>query len=79
MAAYQIQINERMVMGKTLLAFLKSMPQVVTFERHKVNPAPKSELYHSLDRAFRDVRLMIDGKKKEKSAAELLHELQNGL
>ena len=37
---------------------------------------PKSELYKSLDRAFADVRLMMDGKKKEKTLDELIEELQ---
>jgi len=40
---------------------------------------PEFNLYESLDHAFADVRLMLDGKKKEKTAQELLYELQNGL
>jgi len=34
-------------------------------------------LYDSLDRAFADVRLMIDGKKKKKTAKEFLEEIRN--
>jgi hypothetical protein len=79
MATYQIKINDGMLAGKNLITFLQSLPEVVTFEKHKAKPAPKSELYHSLDSAFHDVRLMIDGKKREKPATELLYELQNGL
>jgi len=71
MAVYQIRINEKMSLGKSLVTFLQSIPQVVTFEEVK----PKSELYHSLNRAFSDVRLMMDGKKKEKTLEELIHEL----
>ena len=62
-------------MGKSIVAFLKSIPQVVTFETPKETLTPKSELYQSLDRAFADVRLMMDGKKKEKTLAELIDEL----
>jgi len=79
MATYQIQVNERTLLGKNLLALLQSLPQVVTFAKLEKKPTQPSELYKSLDRAFADVRLMMDGKKKEKSATELLYELQNGL
>ena len=65
MAVYQIRINEKMSLGKSLVAFLQSIPQVVTFEKSVEKPTPKNELYHSLNRAFADVRLMMDGKKKE--------------
>ena len=34
-------------------------------------------LYDSLDQAFADVRLMIDGKKKKKTAQEFLEEMRN--
>ena len=79
MATYQIEINERMALGKSLLAFLHSVPQAVTFIKKERKPKPKSELYESLNRAFADVRLMIDGKKRKKTAQELLYELQNEL
>jgi hypothetical protein len=75
MASYHIRINEKMEIGKSVVAFLQSIPQVVTFEMPKEKPAPKSELYHSLDRAFADVRLMMDGKKRKKTVEEFLKEL----
>ena len=37
----------------------------------------KSELYHGLNRAFAEVRQMLDGKKKEKSLDVFLEELRN--
>jgi len=79
MATYQIQINERTALGKSLVVFLRSIPQIVKFEKAKEKVEEKSELYKSLDSAFRDVRLMIDGKKRKKTAQELLYELQNGI
>jgi hypothetical protein len=79
MAIYQIQINEKTSLGKSLITFLQSIPQIVTFGRQEKQPSPKSELYESLNRAFCDVRLMMDGKKREKTAEELLYELQNEL
>ena len=75
MATYQIQVNEKTSLGRSLIALLQSVPQVVTFAKEERKPAPKSELYHSLNRAFADVRLMIDGKKREKTAQELIDEL----
>ena len=75
MATYQIQVNEKTSLGRSLIALLQSVPQVVTFAKKERKPAPKSELYHSLNRAFSDVRLMIDGKKREKTAQELIDEL----
>ena len=73
MAVYQIRINEKKPLGKSLVAFLQSIPQVVTFEEAK----PKSELYHSLNHAFADVSLMMDGKKKKKTLDELINELRD--
>ena len=76
MATYQISINEKMSLGKSLVAYLQSIPQIVTFEMPKAKPVPKSELYHGLNSAFAEVRQMLDGKKKEKSLDEFLEELR---
>jgi hypothetical protein len=76
MASYQIRVNEKMALGKSLVAYLQSIPQIVTFEAQKEKPAPKSELYNGLNSAFAEVRLMLDGKKKEKSLDEFLEEMR---
>ena len=75
MATYQLQINERTSLGKSIVAFLQSIPQAVTFRKAEEKPIFQSELYKSLDSAFRDVRLMMDGKKREKTVEEFLDEL----
>jgi hypothetical protein len=77
MAVYQIRVNEKMALGKSIIAFLQSTPQAVTFETPQVKAAQKSELYEGLKSAFTDVRLMLDGKKKEKTLDELIDELRN--
>ena len=77
MAIYQIRINEKMSIGRSLLAYLRSIPQIVTFEKSAEKQEPQSELYESLNRAFADVRLMLDGKKKKKTVEEFLDELRN--
>jgi hypothetical protein len=77
MATYQIQINERIAVGKHLVALLRSMPDAVSFKQHKAVPAAKSKLYNSIDHGFRDVRLMMDGKKRKKTLDEFLDEVRN--
>jgi len=77
MAVYQIRINEKMAVGKSIVAFLQSIPQVVTIEKSAEKATSKSELYKGLNSAFADVRLMLDGKKKEKTVEEFLDELRN--
>jgi hypothetical protein len=75
MASYDITINERMSLGKNLIAYLQSIPQVVTFKRSHKKKDKKSWLYYELEGAFADVRLMMDGKKREKTIEELIDEL----
>jgi len=77
MATYQVKINEKMALGKSVVAFLHSIPQAVAIEKPPKKEAKKSDLYHRLDRAFADVRLMMDGKKKKKTLDELIDELRN--
>jgi len=91
MATYTIEVNERTSLGKSTVKYLQSIPQVVRFEmptRKKrasketnqvEETISKAELLENLNSAFRDVKLMIDGKKREISAEELLYELKNGI
>ena len=44
----------------------------------KKKEAKKSEMYYRLDNALADVRLMMDGKKRKKTAQEFLEEIRNG-
>jgi hypothetical protein len=77
MATYQLQINERTSTGKSILAMLSAIPGVITLE--KVKPVAKTEkhspLYYELQSAFQDVKLMVDGKKPQKTLDEFLAEL----
>ena len=75
MESYHVQINEKTSLGKGVVAFLHSIPQTVTIEKPEKKQPPKSWLYHRLDSAFADVRLMMDGKKKKKTLDELIDEL----
>ena len=76
MATYQITVNEKAALGKSLVNLLKSVPQVVSFDMPKKKEAKKSWLYYELEGAFNDVRLMREGKKRKKSLDELIEELQ---
>ena len=85
MTTYQVQINETEPLGQSIIALLHSAKEVVpsivkkrekrelTYEE-VVN---KSHFHRSLDSAFRDVRLMLDGKKRKKTLDELIYELRN--
>jgi hypothetical protein len=75
MATYSITINEKMSIGKNLIAYIQSIPQAVTFKRLRKKEEKKSWLYYELKSAFTDVKLMMDGKKREKTIEELLDEL----
>jgi len=78
MVTYQPQINDTMPLGKGAATLLQSVPKVATVEKTK-KEARKSKLYHDLDRAFAEVRLMLDGKMRKKTAQELLDELRQEL
>ena len=76
MASYHIRINEKMSVGKNVIAYLQSIPQVVTLGIPKKREKHKSEQYNGLNSAFAEVRLMLDGKKRKKTAQEFLEELK---
>jgi len=76
MATCQITVNEKAALGKSVVAFLQSIPQVVSFEMPKKKEAKKSWLYYELEEAFNDVRLMREGKKRGKTLDELIEELR---
>ena len=66
-------IEDSTPQAKMLLAYVSTLPFV------KINTEikePEFNLYESLDRAFADVKLMLDGKKNEKTVEEFLEELK---
>jgi hypothetical protein len=85
MAIYQIEINETVPLGQSILSLLKSAKEVVPSIKKKKakreltyeEVVNKSDFHRKLDSAFKDVRLMLDGKKKEKSIEEFLYEIRN--
>ena len=85
MTTYQIEINDSTPLGQSIVALLKSAKDVipsVVKKREKreltyEEVVNKSDLHRRLDSAFADVRLMLDGKKREKTLDELIYELQN--
>jgi len=87
MATYQVEINEQTPLGKSIVSLLQSANEAVVSvvkkrEKRELTYEEllnKSDLHRHLDSAFADVRLMLDGKKPEKTAEQLLYELQNGL
>jgi len=70
-----IVIDNSTPQAKQFLKFARTLP-FATVKREK-KAESEFDVYKSLDRAFADVRLMLDGKKKEKTAQEFLEELLN--
>ena len=66
-------IEDNSTQAKRFLAYARTLP----FAKVKRKSKAESEfnLYESLDRAFADVRLMMDGKKRKKTLDELIDEL----
>ena len=86
MTTYQIEIDDATPLGKSIVALLQSANEaVVSIVKKRTKRREltyeevrnKSELHRSLDRAFADVRLMMDGKKPKKTLDELIYELRN--
>ena len=69
-------IEDNSSQAKKFVAYARTLP----FAKVKRKSKTESEfnLYESLDRAFADVRLMMDGKKRKKTAQEFLEEIRNG-
>ena len=67
-----------MSIGRAMLALLRSIPQAVSIEMSSLPKIQqKTQIYKELDSAFKDVKLMIDGKKEKKSLDDLIYELRN--
>jgi hypothetical protein len=71
-----ITIKENSTQANKFVAYARSLP-FAEDKRVKTEVESEFNLYESLDRAFADVRLMLDGKKKEKTLDELINELRN--
>ena len=59
-------------------AFFKTMAQKMGWTVEKAKPVEEEEhspLYYRLQSVFRDVKLMVDGKKPKKTIEEFLAEL----
>ena len=64
---YQIQINESVPLGQSIVALLRSASDVVSF--HAIQ---NDQLKESLKSGFKDVREIIDGKQKKTTIDEFI-------
>jgi len=64
-------IEDNTSQAKTSIAYRRKLPFVNVKKESDFN------LYDNLNRAFADVRMMMDGKKKETTVEEFLDELRN--
>ena len=67
-------IEDSTPQAKKFIAYGRTLPFVSI---RKKKPEPEFNLYDSLNSAFADVRLMMDGKKKKKTAEEFLGEIRS--
>ena len=71
-STYQIQINENVPLGQSIIALLRSASDVVSF-----NSIRSDKVQKSLKRGFKDVREIIDGKQERTTIDEFINELRN--
>ena len=69
-------IEEDSPQAKQFVKYARTLPFIKKVKREKAEP--EFNLYESLDRAFADVRLMMDGKMRKKTAQEFLEEIRSG-
>jgi hypothetical protein len=69
---YQIQVNESVPLGQSIIALLKSASEVVSFSTIRTDKVQKS-----LKSGFKDVREIIDGKLERTTIDEFINELRN--
>ena len=67
---YQIQINESVPLGQSIIALLRSASGVVSFSSIRSDKVQKS-----LKSGFKDVREIIDGKQERTTIDEFINEL----
>jgi len=68
-------IEENSVQARQFIKYARTLP-FTQIKKEKAKAEHEFNLYESLDRAFADVRLMIDGKKPKKTLDEFLEELR---
>jgi len=68
-------IEENSVQARQFVKYARTLP-FTKIKRETVKAEPEFNLYESLDRAFADVRLMMDGKKPKKTAQQFLEEIR---
>ena len=79
MNTYQIQINENVPLGQSIIALLRSATEVVSFNVQKTEKAvnQNDKLQRSLRSGFNDVREIIDGMQERTTIDEFINELRN--
>ena len=79
MNTYQIQINESVPLGQSIIALLRSATGVVSFNVQKTEKTvtQNDKLQKSLKSGFKDVQEIIDGKQERTTIDEFINELRN--
>jgi len=77
MNSYQIQINENVPLGQSIIALLRSATEVVSFKKTEKAVSQHDKLQKSLKSGFHDVREIMDGKQERTTIDEFINELRN--
>jgi len=79
MNSYQIQINESVPLGQSIIALLRSATGVVSFNVQNTEKTvnQNDKLQKSLRSGFNDIRETIEGKQKRTTIDEFINELRN--
>ncbi len=77
MVAYQVNIDDNIPLGKSILALLKSASEAVVLKPivNKNAAQEKSDTYKRIDRGLKDVRKILDGKQKKQTLKDFLNEV----
>jgi len=68
-------IEENSVQARQFIKYARTLP-FTKIKKEKAKVKHEFNLYESLDRAFADVRLMMDGKTPKKTLDEFLEEIR---
>ena len=71
-----IVIDDNCVQAKQFVKYARTLPFTKVKRKKAAPESANSELYDTLNRAFADMKLMMDGKKKKRTLDELIEELR---
>ena len=69
-------IEDNSVQARQFIKFVRTLPFVTVRKEKAIEREPEFNLYESLNSAFTDVKLMVDGKKPKTTGQAFLEEIR---